>query len=48
MASASQLLHIYYNLEHTWDANVYKAICEYRFSVSVEPKQVISLWEIKF
>jgi lipoprotein NlpI len=35
MASASQLLNIYYNLEHTWDApyNVFKAICEYRFTV---------------
>jgi len=35
MASASRLLHIYYNLENTWDApyNVFKVICEYRFTV---------------
>ena len=35
MASASLLLHIYYNLEHTWDApyNVFNALCEYRFTV---------------
>jgi len=35
MASASRLLYIYYNLEHIWDApyNVFKATCEYRFTV---------------